>query len=164
MKGNAPSETRGADTIYEFIDTINSWLVASPLKSNFLARPGFSLIDGKLTPWNCSVAPTSRREYRLPGNCREGCEQSCPPADRTESIFRQKLSRPDTMTGATLPNPSVITGSEVEINGRCERWGKYNRRSFRFESRLKCYSQSYYRPSFIRLPRIYRIIKFTRFH
>lgn len=103
MKGNAPSETRGADTIYEFIDTINSWLVASPLKSNFLARPGFSLIDGKLTPWNCSVAPTSRREYRLPGNCREGCEQSCPPADRTESIFRQKLSRLDTMTGATLP-------------------------------------------------------------
>lgn len=34
MKGNAPSET-WADTIYEFIDTINSRLVASFVKSNF---------------------------------------------------------------------------------------------------------------------------------
>lgn len=49
MKGNAPSETR-ADTIYEFIDTINSWLVASPLKSNFRAPARFLAYRWKINP------------------------------------------------------------------------------------------------------------------
>lgn len=97
MKGNAPSETR-ADTIYEFIDTINSWLVASPLKSNFRAPARFLAYRWKINPGIVASPrlPAANIAYgaiaaklRRGGGGGEG--GNCSPADRTESIFPQKI-------------------------------------------------------------------------